>query len=179
MAQGFGIELKSNSFELSLANPLAIVDGTIEACKKAGMTPFAHRPLGGGLVNGLYTILDPSGGMTRKPRYNFNELEPYFPIHKVLKQMSSKYMEKLGKRVSPAQVSLNWVRAKGAIPIIGIKTPQQAIETNDAIQWDLDPEDVSELDTVALEVYRKRKRIKELLKSSSADSGSNRRRGSE
>jgi len=65
------------------------------------------------------------------------------------------------------------VRAKGAIPIVGIKTPQQAIETNNAIQWDLDEEDVSELDRVALDVYRKRKRIKELI---SGGSGSSKRR---
>jgi len=88
---------------------MAAIDGTIESCIKNGMTPFASRPLGGGVVNGLYTILDPAGGLTRKPRYTFNELEPYYPIHKLLKELSSKYMERLGKRISPAQVSLNWV----------------------------------------------------------------------
>lgn len=171
VAGGFGVELKSNSFELSLANPGPLLDGTIDACKKAGMTPFAYRPLGGGLTTGLYTMLDPAGGLMRKPRYTFSDLEPYYPIHKLLKEMAAKYMERLGKRVSAAQVSLNWVRAKGAVPIVGIKNAQQAIEVNEAIKWDLDAEDVAELEQVAFDVYRKRRRIRELLSSSSKGAG--------
>lgn len=163
-AKEFGVDVKSNSFELSLANPsAALLDGTVDACRRLGIVPFANRPLAGGLVSGVYTMMDPNGGRSRKPRYSFPELEPLYPVHKALKEVAEKYSNKLGKRVGTAQVSINWVRAKGAVPLVGVKTAEQARDMVEATKWDLDPEDEKALDRVALEVYSKRKRIKEVL----------------
>ncbi len=163
-ARQFGVDIKSNSFELSLANPsAALFDGTIEACKKLGVVPFANRPLAGGLAAGTYSMMDPSGGRSRKPRYTFPDLEPLYPVHKALREMATKYTEKSGKRVGTAQVSINWVRAKGAIPLVGVKNAAQAKDMVEAAKWDLEPEDVKELDQVALDTYKKRRKINELI----------------
>lgn len=163
-AKEFGVDVKSNSFELSLANPAAaLLDGTVDACKRLGLVPFANRPLAGGLAAGTYTMMDPNGGRSRKPRYSFPELEPLYPVHKALRETAGKYSDKLGKRVGTAQVSINWVRAKGAIPLVGVKTAEQARDMVEATKWDLEPEDEAALDRVALEVYGKRKKIKEAL----------------
>jgi aryl-alcohol dehydrogenase-like predicted oxidoreductase len=116
-AKGFGIDLKSNSVELSLANPAPLLDGTLDACQRNDVLVFANRPLGGGLL-GAYTMMDPTGGNSCKPRFSFKELEPLYPVHKALREVAKKYSEKLGKRVSTAQVSVNWVRAKGAVPLV-------------------------------------------------------------
>ena len=124
-AKQFGLDLKSNSFELSLANPSALLDKTIEACNKLGLVAFANRPLAGGLAAGTYTMMDPTGGRSRKPRYTFPDLEPLYPVHKALKEVANKCSDRLGKRVGTAQVSINWVRAKGAIPIVGVKNADQ------------------------------------------------------
>jgi len=163
-AKSFGIDIKSNSFELSLANPAAaLVDGTVAACKKMNIVPFANRPLAGGLAAGTYTMMDPSGGRSRKPRYTFPDLEPLYPIHKALREQATKYTEKLGKRVNTAQVSINWVRAQGVIPLVGVKTAAQAKDMVEAAKWDLEPEDVKELSQVALDTYKKRRKITEML----------------
>jgi aryl-alcohol dehydrogenase-like predicted oxidoreductase len=163
-AKQFGVDVKSNSFELSLANPsAALFDGTIEACKKMGIVPFANRPLAGGLASGAYTMMDPSGGRSRKPRYTFPDLEPLYPVHKALREMATKYTEKLGKRVGTAQVSINWVRAKGAIPLVGVKNANQARDMVEATKWDLDEADVKTLDEVAMDTFKKRRKINELI----------------
>lgn len=125
---------------------------------------FATRPLGGGLAAGTYTMMDPTGGRSRKPRYSFSDLEPLYPVHKALKELAGKYTDKLKKRVAPVQVSLNWVRAKGAIPLAGVKTEAQARELVEASKWELDEADVRELDDVALATYGKRGKIAQLLK---------------
>jgi len=163
-AKQFGLDVKSNSFELSLANPApALLDGTVAACQKLGIVAFANRPLAGGLAAGTYTMMNPNGGRSRKPRYGFAELEPLYPVHKALREMAGKYGDKLGKRVGTAQVSINWVRAKGAIPLVGVKNAEQARDMVEATKWDLEPEDEALLDRVALEVYGTRRKIKEIL----------------
>lgn len=43
LAKGFGLDLKSNAIDLSLANPAALEDGTIEAAKALGMVGQAAR----------------------------------------------------------------------------------------------------------------------------------------
>jgi hypothetical protein len=50
-------------------------------------------------VSGQYTMMDPTGGRNRKPRYTWQQLEPLYPVHKALKDMAAKYTEKLSKRV--------------------------------------------------------------------------------
>lgn len=45
-----------------------------------------------------------------------------------------------------AQVSLNWLLAKGVIPIPGAKNREQAAENAGALGWTLTPEEVVILD---------------------------------
>ena len=51
---------------------------------------------------------------------------------------------------TPAQVALNWVICKGAVPIPGARTKAQAVENCGAAGWRLRPEDVQALDAVAV-----------------------------
>jgi diketogulonate reductase-like aldo/keto reductase len=57
--------------------------------------------------------------------------------------------EKHGGKL-PSQVALNWVMAKGAIPIPGAKTRHQAEENAGALGWNIDDEDLARLDGMAL-----------------------------
>ncbi len=50
---------------------------------------------------------------------------------------------------TPAQVALNWVIAKGALPIPGAKNARQADENAGAIGWALTGEEVAALDAAA------------------------------
>ena len=51
---------------------------------------------------------------------------------------------------TPSQVALNWVMAKGAVPIPGAKDRHQAEENAGALGWHVDDEDVARLDQAAL-----------------------------
>jgi diketogulonate reductase-like aldo/keto reductase len=50
---------------------------------------------------------------------------------------------------TPAQVALNWVIAKGAIPIPGAKNADQAEENAGALGWRLSDDEVRTLDGLA------------------------------
>ncbi|MBK6856305.1 MAG: aldo/keto reductase [Microthrixaceae bacterium] len=47
-------------------------------------------------------------------------------------------------------MALNWIMAKGAVPIPGAKNQAQAIENAGALGWDLTAEELAELDRAAL-----------------------------
>ena len=60
-------------------------------------------------------------------------------------------LKELGKKYdkTPAQVALNWIICKGAVPIVGIKSVKQAEENLGCIGWRLSPEEVEQLDNVS------------------------------
>ena len=53
---------------------------------------------------------------------------------------------------SIAQVAINWVIAKGAIPIPGVKTLEQAQQNIEAANWSLSDTDVALLDRLSDQV---------------------------
>ena len=55
---------------------------------------------------------------------------------------------------TPSQVALNWIIAKGAVPIPGAKNREQAEQNAGALGWLMSDEDVAALDAVALEGIR-------------------------
>ena len=56
-------------------------------------------------------------------------------------------LARVGK--TPAQVSLNWIVCKGAVPIPGASSVAQVQENAGALGWRLEPEDVAQLDAAA------------------------------
>ena len=55
---------------------------------------------------------------------------------------------------TPSQVALNWIIAKGAVPIPGAKNEAQATENAGAVGWSLSADDLAALDDAALEGTR-------------------------
>jgi diketogulonate reductase-like aldo/keto reductase len=53
---------------------------------------------------------------------------------------------------TPAQVALNWVIGKGAVPIPGAKTLKQAEENIGALGWNLTEEEMAALDEASREL---------------------------
>lgn len=70
-------------------------------------------------------------------------LEEINSIVDVLKQIGKKYEK------SPAQVALNWIICKGAIPIVGVRNEKQADENLCCIGWRLTEDEVQQLDKVS------------------------------
>ena len=53
---------------------------------------------------------------------------------------------------TPAQVSLNWLLCKGALPIPGAKTAAQVADLAGALGWRLGDGEVAELDAVSARI---------------------------
>jgi pyridoxine 4-dehydrogenase len=184
---GDGIKLASNTFAFSLTNRAALFDGTIDACQSLGIAPIAHSPLDGGLASGKTTLFDPTGGRPGKkyPRFSYIDLEPLQPLHTALAEVANsaeirmeayyRKMEvkegsesKAKKRmwqtlianldVSTTQVSLNYIRAQGVIPIPSITNLAQAKDLVKSLEFDLTDDEVEILDDAASEYEEGRRK---------------------
>ena len=91
----------------------------MEVCKEVGVTSLAYYPLAMGL---LASKLRPGGASCRA-----RDLRAYWsqigPLSFVLEAIAAE----TGK--TPAQIALNWVVWKGAVPIVGVTRASQ-IEAN-------------------------------------------------
>jgi len=92
-----------------------------------------------GILTGKYTPDNPPPGV-RGRRYSREKLLRMEPLVVVLREIA----EARGK--TPAQVALNWIICKGAVPIVGAKNARQAAENAGALGWRLDEEEVRALD---------------------------------
>jgi len=135
-----GIPLASNQVEYSLLNRKVEWNGLLRACEEMGVTLIAYSPLGMGILTGKYTLEHPPSGF-RNRRYGRRLLARVEPLIHRLREIGEAHGGK-----TPAQVALNWVMCKGAVPIPGAKNALQAQENAGAIGWSLTPEEVARLD---------------------------------
>jgi aryl-alcohol dehydrogenase-like predicted oxidoreductase len=134
-----GIPLASNQVEYSLLNRSAERNGLLETCRELGVTLVAYRPLGYGLLTGKYKPEDlPAvlhGRLVTKA-----DLKRVSPLVGLLVELGRKHDK------TPAQVALNWIVCKGAVPIPGAKNPSQAAQNAGAMGWRLEAGEVEALD---------------------------------
>lgn len=143
-----GVVLASNQVEYSLLNRSIEFNGLLSLCNDLGITCIAYSPLAQGILSGKYTPLSPPGG-ARARRYNRNFLTHIDPLLRLLREIGHAHEGK-----TPAQVALNWIICKGAIPIPGAKNAQQARDNAGALGWRLTPEEVAELDKVSSRILQ-------------------------
>jgi len=163
------VSLTSNSFDFSLTNQKH--ENMIDACKDLGVIPIVTNPLDDGLASGVYTATNPSGGQQGgKAKFTFKELEKLQPLHsvqetvadrvrtRVIREMRdtqdrfrSKYgpPPKINTDITTTQVALNYVIAKGGVPLPEVNTPREAEEVLGSLGWTLNDEEVGMLDAAA------------------------------
>jgi aryl-alcohol dehydrogenase-like predicted oxidoreductase len=134
-----GIALASNQVHYSLLSRGAEKKGILARGQELGIRMIAYSPLEQGLLTGKYNETHPPSG-TRNRRYA--QLLPKLPP--LLKLLTAMGQDHGGK--SNAQVALNWVICKGAMPIPGAKNEVQAVENAGALGWRLTAEEVAKLD---------------------------------
>ena len=134
-----GLALASNQVEYSLLNRSAERNGLMDTCRELGVTLVAYRPLGYGLLTGKYKPDDlPAvlhGRMVRPA-----DLQRVSPLIELLGELAGRHAK------TPAQVALNWIVCKGAVPIPGAKNPDQAAQNAGALGWRLEPAELQALD---------------------------------
>ena len=81
-------------------------------------------------------------------KYTRNVLTRIQPLIEVLREIGQAHDR------TPAQVSLNWLICKGAVPIPGAKNLRQATENFGAVGWRLTDEEVAQLDEMSERVMR-------------------------
>lgn len=135
-----GIKLASNQVEYSLLQRSPERSGLLELCRDLGVTVIAYSPLGSGLLTGKYGPDAPPPGV-RRPRYDRDYLSRLQQLIGLMREIGAGHGDK-----TPAQVALNWVIAKGAVPIPGAKNSRQAEENIGAVGWSLGADEVEALD---------------------------------
>ncbi|MBS3965870.1 MAG: aldo/keto reductase [Truepera sp.] len=134
-----GLRLASNQVEYSLLRRPA--EGLLQACRDSGVVLIAYSPLAQGLLSGKYGVDKPLPGV--RGRLHNRKLKQLSYLLQLLREVAERH----GK--TPAQVSLNWLIAKEALPIPGAKNANQAEQNAGALGWLLSPDEALTLDEQA------------------------------
>src|SRR5262249_21975483 len=134
------IPLASNQVEYSLLDRSPERNGVFDTCRELGVTLIAYSPLAMGMLTGKYTPDNPPPFPPSR-QYNGEYLSRIQPLIASMKEIGESHGGK-----TPAQVALNWVICKGAIPIPGAKTVTQAQHNAGALGWRLTDSEVTALD---------------------------------
>ena len=138
-----GFRLASNQVEYHLLDRRIEKSGLLKQCQDLGVRVIAYSPLAQGLLTGKYSAQVPPHGVRgmRTPKTLLDKLQG------LIVQMR-KIGVAHGDR-TPAQVALNWVICKGALPIPGAKNQSQAIQNAGALGWRLTEEEIELLEDAA------------------------------
>lgn len=136
-----GIPLATNQVEYSLLRRFPETNGLLSACTELGVTLLAYSPLAMGRLTGKYSASNPPPGRRQFSDFPMRDVDP---IIAEMRRVGARY----GNR-SPAQVALNWLICKGAVPIPGAKNGEQAEQNAGALGWTLSPDDVAALDQIS------------------------------
>ncbi len=135
-----GLTLKSLQVQFSLLSPDTKSSLEIKnICKELNIELLAYSPLALGILTIPGEKYNYPKTLLRKRLYS--QLLPKTKnLRKALNQIAK------DRSVSQAQVALNWCKAHGAKPIVGIRTPSQAKEASNAAKWKLSKLEIMQLD---------------------------------
>jgi len=159
--------LQSINRVASLQPPYSMIDRRVEDrvleyCKSHQIGVIPYSPMQRGLLTGKYTKdsvgkMDPRDHRRNEPYFQ----EPELSIHLKLVERLGPVVER-NKR-SMAQLSLSWVLRRDEITaaIVGARSPSQIEQTVLAGDWELDKEDLLEIDKALKEHESTLKKVKQ------------------
>jgi aryl-alcohol dehydrogenase-like predicted oxidoreductase len=137
-----GLRLATNQIEFSLLRTRPETVGLLKTCQELGVVPLAYSPIGQGRLTGKYSAANPPpAGREFSP----HPMEEVDKVVDVLRRVGAAHGDR-----TPSQVALAWIIAKGAVPIPGAKSRQQAEDNAGALGWRMDDAELAALDAVAL-----------------------------
>jgi aryl-alcohol dehydrogenase-like predicted oxidoreductase len=137
-----GLRLATNQIEFSLLRRSPETSGLLATCAELGVVPLAYSPLGQGRLTGKYSASNPPPG---NRNFSAHPMEVVDGVVAELRRIGEGNGDK-----TPGQVALNWIIAKGAVPIPGAKNRDQALQNAGAMGWEMSADDVAALDAAAL-----------------------------
>ena len=169
MLENKDVQLTSNAFEFSLTNRKH--EKMFDICKALNVIPLVTNPLDGGLASGVYTATNPSGGEAGGvAKFSFKVLDKLQPLHSVQETVADRVRTrviremrdiqdrvkgrygpppKINTDITTTQVALNYVIAKGGVPLVEVDSPRQAEEVLGSLGWTLNDDEVDMLDAAA------------------------------
>ena len=141
-----GVPITTLQVQYSLLSTYPVTQlGLKDVCDELGIKLIAYSPLALGLLTGKYSEKGPFPKGIRG--FLFRQLLPGIrPLLDCLREVA----ESRNKTMS--QVALNWCICKGTIPIPGAKSVEQAKDNIAALGWQLDSNEMAELDRAAATV---------------------------
>lgn len=119
-----------------------VEDNILPVCRELGIGFIAYSPLGRGMLTGTIAGLDSLAEGDRRrdhPRYHEDNIETNVALVEPLKAAAAE------KGCTPAQLALAWLLAQGGdiVPIPGTKRRTHMAENLEAVDIELDPDDVA------------------------------------
>ena len=138
-----GVALRSLQVQLSLLAPQPVQPGGLaDLCQELGVELIAYSPLALGLLTQPAgdPPLWPPGPRGLLYRRLWNDCQPLLAA---LNRIAS------DRGVSQAAVALNWCRAHGAMPIVGLRSSDQVDGAAAALTWELGTDERQQLDATS------------------------------
>ncbi|KAL3786738.1 hypothetical protein HJC23_005301 [Cyclotella cryptica] len=145
----YGVDVIVNQVHFSLLDySSAALREMQTTCNEYGVSIIAYNALGQGL---LTDALTQEKFADNKPAKMLHiQWSDLIPLRLALRKIADTHSEKINRRVSMAQVSINWCRAHKTIPLVGCRSQEQATDTLSSLDWELSSQEVEELDALAL-----------------------------
>lgn len=137
-----GIPLSLCQAQYSLLSRQAATGGLLDACAELGVTPLAYSPLCLGVLSGRYSADGPLPKGARGLLLR-GLLRDSAPLLAVMREVGA------AQGCSPAQVAILWCKAKGTLPIPGVRSVAQARDALGCVVQQLGASEVAALDAAA------------------------------
>ena len=123
-------------------------DEILPTCRELGIGFVAYSPLGRGFLTGRYRSLDdfePDDYRRNSPRFQGENFQKNLDLVARVAQIARR------KKCTPSQLALAWVAAQGEdiVPLFGTKRRKYLEENLAALEVELTPDDLAEIDEVA------------------------------
>ncbi len=143
--QEFPISALQSEYSLWTRDP---EDEVLPTCRELGIGFVAYSPLGRGFLTGRFRSLDdlpPDDYRRNSPRFQGDNFQKNLDLVDRVQQIARR------KKCTPSQLALAWVLAQGedVVPIPGTKQRRYVEENVRALEVDLTPADLEEIDEVA------------------------------
>ena len=129
-----------------------------ETCLELGVTPIAHTPLAGGLASAKYARSFARPGR-RRERVGAFTAQQLLVFSHIFEDLSAIAEEGSSVGRTESQVALQYVMAKGCVPIPGVNGADQARDVVAALDWELDMDQILMLSEHARTLHSRRKEL--------------------
>ena len=142
-----GIKLATNQIQFSLLYRWPLENGLLDVCKELDVKVLSYSPLALGFLTGKYDSNNLPAGPRSKIGEKLFASGGYPTLLSTMQVVASSH-----GGVPLSQVALNWLRAKGTIPIPGARNLNQASQNLAALDWNLTKEEILMLDNASSNV---------------------------